>query len=105
MDEDKILLIVKQFSQNTLECYLSYRGENKFIDGTNIHGNNMSIDTLKDHFINYKVGVDCDIEKIVFQPKGKEFLVFIKNNIITCSKYADTNEADEIINEIKKLLQ
>lgn len=105
MDKNNILLIVTQFSQNTLECYLSYRAENKFIDGTIIHGNNISTDILKDYFNDYKVGVDCDIEKITFQPNGKEFLIFIENNIINCSKYADENEANEVINEIKKLLQ
>ena len=105
MDKDKILSIVEQLSQNTLECYLSNRGENNFIEGTNIHGNNMTTDTLKEYFDKYKVGVDCDIEKIIFQPNGKEFLVTIKNNIVTCSKYADKMGAEEVTNTIMKLLQ
>lgn len=105
MDKDKILLILEQLSQNTLECHLRYREKSNFIEGTNIYGNNMTIDIIKCYFNKYKVGTDCDIDKIIFQPEGKELLVTIKNNIITCSKYADKHEAEEVINIIKMLLE
>jgi len=104
MDKDKILSIVEQFSQNTLRLYLLNRGEFNVIEGTNINGNNMTIDNLKDCFDTYKVGIDCDIEKITFQPKDKEFLVTIKNNVVKCSGYANKHEVDEITNAINKLL-
>lgn len=105
MDKDKVLSIVEQLSQNTLECYLSNRDKSNFIEGTNIHGSNMTTDILEEYFNKYKVGIDCDIEKIIFQPKGKEFLVTIKNDIVICSKYANKNEVEEVTNVIKMLLQ
>jgi len=105
MDKNKVLLIVDQLSQNTINCYISYKDKASQLDGVNIHGNNMTSTQLKEYFDKYNVGIDCVIEKLVFQPNDKEFLTTINNGITTCSQYAPKNEVEMITKAVNKLLK
>lgn len=105
MDREKILDIIDKLSQNTLSCVLKYNSKTNFFSGVNINGNNMTLIQIEEYFNKYKVGTDCTIEKIIFQPKNKEFLVTINNGVITCSYYADKEDVDIITNDINKLLR
>lgn len=103
MDENKILSILEQLSQNILYCHLSYIDKTRMLSGTEITGNNITIDNLKEEFNQSKVGTLCTVSEVRFQPKNKNFIVTIKDNRISCSKYANKNESKEIINTITKM--
>lgn len=105
MNRNRILEIAEKLSQNTLVCVLTYIDKTNALDKINLNGNHINPSQLNYYFDKYRVGLDCAIEKLIFQPKDKEFLTFITNGVVTCSKYADEKEAETVIAMVHKILE